>query len=44
MSDAIVTFFICLVVYRGLCWYCDAAPFPVVNITINNNNFVDDDA
>jgi hypothetical protein len=37
VSDAILTFFLCLFIYRALCAYMEWAPWPLVQITINNN-------
>lgn len=41
MAEAIVTFFVCLIVYRGLCAFMNWAPVPVVQITINNHSHND---
>lgn len=36
MSEAIITFFVCLIVYRGVCAYLNWAPTPIVQITMNS--------
>lgn len=42
MSDAIVTFFVCLVLYRCACAVFSWHPIPLVSITINNRTCDDD--
>ena len=37
MSEAILTFFRCLTIYRAICAGMNWSPWPVVQITINNN-------
>jgi hypothetical protein len=36
MADNILTFFLCLVLYRAICAGMKWAPWPLVQITINN--------
>ena len=36
MADSILTFFLCLFVYRTLCAWNGWQPWPLVQITINN--------
>lgn len=42
MSDAVIWFFICLIVYRGFCRWAKLEPFPLVQININNYRDCDD--
>lgn len=36
MSEAIITFFVCLIVYRGVCAYLNWSPAPIVQVVLNS--------
>jgi hypothetical protein len=38
MSEAIITFFACLMIYRAACRLLDWHPLPLVQVIFNNHN------